>query len=82
MRRLLTHGSWRSAPRVLFPYPTRATWLWLRYRQWRGRPLLVDAALDCFCGARVRHLAHLALTEHMMTLAGGQYLRLGRELAC
>jgi hypothetical protein len=67
--------------RALFPYPTWVTRLWLRYRQWRGRPLLVDAALDRFV-ARVRHLAHLALTEHMMTLslAGGQYLRLGRDL--
>jgi hypothetical protein len=67
--------------RALFPYPTWVTRLWLRYRQWRGRPLLIDAALDRFV-ARVRHLAHLALTEHMMTLAlaGDQYLRLGRDL--
>lgn len=67
--------------RATFPYPTWVTRLWLRYRQWRGRPLLLDAALDRFV-ARVRHLAHLALTEHMMTLslAGDQYLRLGRDL--
>ena len=67
--------------RALFPYPAWVTRLWLRYRQWRGRPLLLDTALDRFV-ERVRHLAHLALTEHMMTLtlAGDQYLRLGRDL--
>jgi hypothetical protein len=67
--------------RALFPYPTWVTRLWLRYRQWRGRPLLLDAALDRLVD-RVRHLAHLVLTEHMMTLtlAGGQYLRLGHDL--
>jgi hypothetical protein len=67
--------------RSLFPYPTWVTRFWLRYRQWRGRPLLLDAALDRFVG-RVRHLAHLVITEHMMTLtlAQGQYLRLGRDL--
>jgi hypothetical protein len=67
--------------RALFPYPTWVTRLWLRYRQWRGRPLLLEAALDRFTD-RVRHLARLVITEHMMTLAlaGDQYLRLGRDL--
>lgn len=67
--------------RALFPYPTWVTRLWLRYRRWRGRPLLLDAALDRFVG-RVRDIAHLVITEHMMTLAlaGDQYLLLGRDL--
>ena len=67
--------------RALFPYPTWVTRLWLRYRQWRGRPLLLDAMLDRFVN-HVRHLAHMVITEHMMTLslAGDQYLRLGRDL--
>jgi hypothetical protein len=67
--------------KALFPYPTWATRLWLRYRQWRGRPLLMDIAMDRFV-ARVRYLAHLVVTEHMMTigLPEGNYLRLGRDL--
>lgn len=67
--------------RAIFPYPAWVTRLWLRYRQWRRRPLLLDAAMDRFV-ARVRRLAHLALTEHLMTLslAGDHYVRLGRDL--
>ena len=53
--------------RVFFPYPTWLTRLWLRYRQWRGRPLLLDAAIDRFVD-RVRYLTHLVITEHMMTI--------------
>jgi hypothetical protein len=67
--------------KAIFPYPAWMTRLWLRYRQWRGRPLLLDAAMDRFVD-RMRYLAHLAITEHMMTigLPEGQYLRLGRDL--
>jgi hypothetical protein len=67
--------------RALFPYPTWVTRLWLRYRQWRGRPLLLDTAMDRFVD-RVRYLIHLVITEHMMTigLPEGKYMRLGRDL--
>jgi hypothetical protein len=67
--------------RALFPYPAWLTRLWLRYRQWRGRPLLIDAAIDRLV-ARASEIAHLVVTEHLMTitLAHGHYLRLGRDL--
>jgi hypothetical protein len=52
-------------------------------RQWlaQWRPALLDEALDRFV-ARVRYLAHLVITEFMMTmgLPEGRYLHLGRDL--
>ncbi len=71
----------RRLLKSLFPYPLWVTRLWLQYRQWRGRPLLIDAAMDRFV-QRVRYLAHLVITEYMMTigLPEGQYLRLGHDL--
>ena len=71
----------RRLLRALFPYPLWVTRLWLQYRQWRGRPLLIDAAMDGFV-QRVSYLAHLVITEYMMTigLPEGQYLRLGHDL--
>ena len=71
----------RRLLRALFPYPLWVTRLWLQYRQWRGRPLLIDAAMDRFV-ERVSYLAHLVITEYMMTigLPEGQYLRLGHDL--
>ena len=71
----------RRLLKALFPYPLWVTRLWLQYREWRGRPLLIDGAMDRFV-ERVRYLAHLVITESMMTigLPKGQYLRLGHDL--
>jgi hypothetical protein len=71
----------RRLLKALFPYPLWVTRLWLQYRQWRGRPLLIDSAMDRFV-QRASYLAHLVITEYMMTigLPEGQYLRLGHDL--
>ncbi len=71
----------RRLLKTLFPYPLWVTRFWLQYRQWRGRPLLIDASMDRFV-QHVRYLAHLLITEYMMTigLPEGQYLHLGHDL--
>jgi hypothetical protein len=59
-------GAWASEIQQQFP-------------QWR--PSSIDGVLDRFM-ARVRYLAHVVITEFMMTmgLPEGRYLRLGRDL--
>jgi len=66
---------------ALLPYPRLLALPWLYLRRLLGRPLLVEQAAAAAV-ARARSAAHLLVTEHLMTLtlAGGAYLRLGRDL--
>lgn len=66
---------------ALLPYPRLVALPWLYLRRLLGRPLLVERAA-AGAVARARDLAHLLVTEHLMTLtvAGGAFLRLGHDL--
>ena len=63
------------------PYPRLVALPFLYLRRLLGRPLLVERVAAAAV-AQARATAHLIVTEHMMTLtlAGGAYLRLGRDL--
>ncbi len=66
---------------ALLPYPRLVALPWLYLRRLLGRPLLVEQ-IAAAAVARARSAAHVIVTEHLMTitLAGGAYLRLGRDL--
>ncbi len=66
---------------ALLPYPRLVALPFLYLRRLLGRPLLVERAAAAAV-AQAREAAHLIVTEHLMTLtlAGGAYLRLGRDL--
>jgi hypothetical protein len=71
----------RQLGAALLPYPRLLALPWLYLRRLLGRPLLVEQVAAAAV-ARARSAAHLIVTEHLMTitLAGGAYLRLGRDL--
>lgn len=66
---------------LLLPYPRFVALPWIYLRRWLGRPLLAERAAAAAV-AQARDLAHLLVTEHLMTITfpGGAYLRLGRDL--